>query len=80
MIIEQILNRLKDCDDFHNRCDYLLEHNEITYLLKYITELNERINRAREYIENNDIIDGRLHNPHKNYGSVDELYQVLKGE
>ena len=31
-------------------------------------------------IENNDIIDARLHNPHKNYGSVNELYQILKGD
>lgn len=38
-IVEDLLEKLKQCDDFHNRCDYLLEHDETTYLLDYITNL-----------------------------------------
>lgn len=40
-IVYDLLLKLKECDDFHNRCDYLLEHSEITYLLEYIKELEE---------------------------------------
>ena len=61
-MIKELLEKLKQCDDFHNRCDFLMEHSEITYMLDYITnlqqenkQLKERINKSIEYIENNDI-------------------------
>lgn len=37
-IVEDTLNKLRQCDDYHHRCDCLLEHSEITYLLEYIQE------------------------------------------
>ena len=39
--IEELLEKLKQCDDFHNRCDFLMEHSEITYMLDYITKLQQ---------------------------------------
>lgn len=37
--ITRLLDRLRDCDDMHERCDYLMEHDEITYLLEYIHDI-----------------------------------------
>ena len=61
-IIKELLEKLKQCDDFHNRCDFLMEHSEITYMLDYITNLQQEnqklkkvINNAIEYISSNDI-------------------------
>ena len=39
--IKELLEKLKQCDDFHNRCDFLMEHSEITYMLDYITNLQQ---------------------------------------
>ena len=47
-VIEDILNKLKECDDFHDRCDCLLEHDEITYLLDYIQQKENIIKEVRE--------------------------------
>ena len=38
--IEDIISKIRQCDDYHDRCDYLLEHDELTYLLEYIDELH----------------------------------------
>ena len=61
-IIKELLEKLKQCDDFHNRCDFLMEHSEITYMLDYITnlqkenkKLKERIDKSIKYIRSNDI-------------------------
>ena len=40
-IINELLEKLKLCDDYHNRCDFLMEHSEITYMLSYITNLQQ---------------------------------------
>ena len=40
-IINELLEKLKQRDDFHNRCDFLMEHSEITYMLDYITSLQQ---------------------------------------
>ena len=40
-MIKSILKNIEQCDDFHNRCDYLLEHDESTRLIEYITELEK---------------------------------------
>ena len=50
-VVEDTLNKLKQCDDFHNRCDCLLEHSEITYLLDYIQQKENIIKEVREYIK-----------------------------
>jgi len=55
-VVEDILNKLKQCDDFHNRCDCLLEHSEITYLLEYIKE-QEKENGILKYRLNDIIFD-----------------------
>lgn len=41
-IVYDLLLKLEECDDKHNRCDYLLEHDEITYLLEYIKKLQQK--------------------------------------
>jgi len=46
--VYDLLLKLEQCDDFHNRCDYLMEHDEITYLLEYITDLRKRIEKLNE--------------------------------
>ena len=59
--IKELLEKLKQCDDFHNRCDFLMEHSEITYMLDYITNLqqeNQSLKKEnkilRENAEHND--------------------------
>lgn len=47
-VVEDTLNKLKQCDDFHNRCDCLLEHSEITYLLDYIQQKDKEIEKLKE--------------------------------
>ena len=32
-IVYDLLLALEQCDDTHNRCDYLMEHNVIRYFL-----------------------------------------------
>ena len=61
-MIKELLEKLKQCDDFHNRCDFLMEHSEITYMLDYITnlqqenkKLKEVINKSIDYMKNNDV-------------------------
>ena len=49
-VVEDTLDKLRQCDDFHNRCDCLLEHSEITYLLEYIQQKENIIKEVREYI------------------------------
>ena len=67
-MIKELLEKLKQCDDFHNRCDFLMEHSEITYMLDYITnlqrenkKLKEVINKAIEYMKD-FIFEGLLTN------------------
>lgn len=55
-VVEDTLNKLKQCDDFHNRCDCLLEHSEITYLLEYIQQKENIINELEEFKEEHKIM------------------------
>lgn len=48
-ILYDLLLKLEQCDDFHNRCDYLMEHDEITYLLEYIEQLKQKVKLADHY-------------------------------
>ena len=51
--IKELLEKLKQCDDFHNRCDFLMEHSEITYMLDYITKLqqeNQKLKKQLDYL------------------------------
>ena len=50
-IINELLEKLKQCDDFHNRCDFLMEHSEITYMLDYITKLQEENQKLKKQLE-----------------------------
>ena len=50
-IINELLEKLKQCDDFHNRCDFLMEHSEITYMLDYITNLQQENQKLKEVID-----------------------------
>lgn len=49
-IVPKILQKLTECDDGHNRCDCLLEHDEITYLLDYIDALENCLHQERKNI------------------------------
>lgn len=56
-MINIILNALRHCDDYHKRCDYLLEHDAITYLLDYIHHLQKmagittiKCNKCGDYV------------------------------
>ena len=46
-IVYDLLLKLEQCDDRHNRCDYLIEHDEITYMLEYIEEKDKEIERLK---------------------------------
>ena len=50
-IIKELLEKLKQCDDFHNRCDFLMEHSEITYMLDYITNLQQENQELKKQLE-----------------------------
>ena len=50
-IINELLEKLKQCDDFHNRCDFLMEHSEITYMLDYITNLQQENKKLKKQLE-----------------------------
>ena len=50
-MIKELLEKLKQCDDFHNRCDFLMEHSEITYMLDYITNLQQENKQLKEKYE-----------------------------
>ena len=41
-VVLDVIEKIRECDDFHNKCDYLLEHDECTYLIEYIKELEEK--------------------------------------
>lgn len=88
-MIKELLEKLKQCDDFHNRCDFLMEHSEITYMLDYIInlqqenkELKERINKSIDYIENNDIEVLKYHDIPSETSSYEivtvDLLKILK--
>lgn len=47
-IVKETLDKLEQCDDLHNRCDYLMEHSEITYLLEYIKGLQDNSKKLRD--------------------------------
>ena len=90
-IIKELLEKLKQCDDFHNRCDFLMEHSEITYMLDYITnllqenkQLKERINKSLDYIRSNDIEVLKYHDIPSETTSYEivtiDLLKTLKGE
>ena len=49
--IKELLEKLKQCDDFHNRCDFLMEHSEITYMLDYITKLQQENQKLKKQLE-----------------------------
>lgn len=89
-IINELLEKLKQCDDFHNRCDFLMEHSEITYMLDYITNLQQEnkkykevINKAIGYISSNDIEVLKYHDIPSETSSYEivtvDLLKILKG-
>ena len=51
--VENIISNIRECDDFHNRCDYLLEHDEATYLI-------EEMDRLKEIEQEHKKINGEL--------------------
>ena len=50
-MIKELLEKLKQCDDFHNRCDFLMEHSEITYMLDYINHLQQENQELKKQVE-----------------------------
>ena len=90
-MIKELLEKLKQCDDFHNRCDFLMEHSEITYMLDYITnlqqenqKLKEVIDKSIKYISSNDIEVLKYHDIPSETSSYEivtvDLLKILKGE
>ena len=65
-----IIEKLKKCDDFRDRCDYLMEHDEITYLLDYITNLQQ---------ENQELNDSIIWWTNR-FNAVQRDYEELKQE
>ena len=79
-IIKELLEKLKQCDDFHNRCDFLMEHSEITYMLDYITNLqqeNKQLEENYDRIYNENCILREKHNIN-DIGLLDENYKLQK--
>ena len=89
-MIKELLEKLKQCDDFHNRCDFLMEHSEITYMLDYITKLQQEnqkykevINKSIDYIASNDIEVLKYHDIPSETSSYEivtvDLLKILRG-
>ena len=89
-MIKELLEKLKQCDDFHNRCDFLMEHSEITYMLDYITKLQQEnqkykevINKSIDYIGSNDIEVLKYHDIPSETSSYEivtvDLLKILRG-
>ena len=89
-MIKELLEKLKQCDDFHNRCDFLMEHSEITYMLDYINNLQQEnkkykkvINKSIDYIRSNDIEVLKYHDIPSETISYEivtvDLLKILKG-
>ena len=89
-MIKELLEKLKQCDDFHNRCDFLMEHSEITYMLDYITslqqeneQLKEIIDKSIKYISSNDVEVLKYHDIPSETSSYEivtvDLLKILKG-
>lgn len=55
-MVQSIINNIRQCDDFHNRCDYLLEHDEATHLIEYITELEETNKQLSSSMDKEELI------------------------
>ena len=83
-MIKELLEKLKQCDDFHNRCDFLMEHSEITYMLDYITNLQQENKELKEVIEKViEYIDDWLFNVGgmgacMDYKDINEILDILK--
>lgn len=80
-IVENLLKEMEKCNFKNNRCDYLLEHSEIDYLLEYIDQLQQEnqeykevIDKAIKYIEQHTITvtDGTITTNKR------ELLEILK--
>lgn len=81
--VTRILEELEECDSFHNRCDYLLNYSEIDCLLEYIEDLQQRLDKAIEYIENNtydDSLDGDGSRLMFEKANGKDLLEILKGK
>lgn len=89
--ISELLNYLKDNDycgpfDASNKLYKLLEKDEAELLLNHINNLQNRIDKAIEYIESHSPSDiGITSNGKKYYytlneDSVDNLLNILKGD
>ena len=50
-IVENLLKEMEKCNSKNNRCDYLLEHSEIDYLLEYIDQLQQENQKHKEIID-----------------------------
>ena len=48
--IEELLNKIQECDSLHNNCDYLLEHDECYILIEHIKQLETEKKEANESI------------------------------
>lgn len=73
-IVYNLLLKLEQCDDKHKRCDYLMEHDEITYLLEHVKMLEER---RKQNIKYKEVLDKALYwlseNTHYTDFNVDKL-------
>ena len=83
--IKELLEKLKQCDDFHNRCDFLMEHSEITYMLDYITNLqqeNQSLKKEnkilRENAEHNDKVVDKVNWENQKLKKQLEEYKLIR--
>ncbi len=62
-IVENLLKEMEKCNSKNNRCDYLLEHSEIDYLLEYIDQLQQENQKYKEVIDKAiDLLDNYQNN------------------
>ena len=79
-VVYDLLLKLEECDDFHNRCDYLLEHDEITYLLEYIKMIENEKNQNIKYKQVIDKIKKYIEKENEYLEKAKEMYVECENE
>ena len=82
-IVENLLKEMEKCNSKNNRCDYLLEHSEIDYLLEYIDQLQQENQKYKEVIDKVSEIICEIDESTKTTGGypsnyIDDLLGMLK--
>lgn len=59
---EKLIENIRQCSSIHNRCDYLLDHNDCDDLIEYIYNLQHQLEKNQKIVgEIKEYINGHTH-------------------